>query len=153
MHTLIRATSGFADDGRPLVVTFPEEVDFETVSSAREELLVLINRGARNLILDLSDTRFCDSAGVNAVFRAHHRARLAGARLRLVAPDSSPVRRVFDLIRMGRVIPVLPSVVAAREDLTKEENHADHIPQELPDTSRRPAQHQPPLGVHHHRRP
>lgn len=124
MPAQVRAKPGFADNSRAVVVAFPGEVDFESVGRAREELLVLLNRGAKKLILDFTGTRFCDSSGINAVFRVHHRARVLGAYLRLAVPLGSPVRRAFGLIRMETVIPVLPSVQAARDDLALLPDHA-----------------------------
>jgi anti-sigma B factor antagonist len=98
--------------GEAAVITLPEEIDISNSEQVREELLSLLNRGPAVLIVDMAETTFCDSAGVNALVRAHKRATANGAEIRLVV--SSPgVQRVLDITGVDRLIPVHPSMTAS----------------------------------------
>ena len=56
---------------------------------------------AGRLVLDMGGVRFCDSGGLNAVIRAHLRARTVGAVLHLV----SPALQVAALLKADRSHP------------------------------------------------
>ena len=64
--------------GEQAVVTLPKHIDVSNACLVREELLMLINRGAVTLIADMTATLSCDRAGADAVARAHKRAVVNG---------------------------------------------------------------------------
>jgi anti-anti-sigma factor len=90
----------------------PAEMDVLNAAAVREQLLVLLNRGASVLIVDMTATTFCDCAGAWAVMRASRRAGAAGARVRLVSGGPA-VRRTFGLLGIDRMIDVYSSLAAA----------------------------------------
>ncbi len=98
--------------GEAAVITLPEEIDISNSEQVREELLSLLNRGPAVLIVDMAETTFCDSAGVNALVRAHKRATANGAEIRLVVA-SLGVLRVLAITGVDRLIPVDPSMTAS----------------------------------------
>jgi anti-anti-sigma factor len=98
--------------GEAAVITLPEEIDIANSEQVREELLSLLNRGPAVLIVDMAETTFCDSAGVNALVRAHKRATANGAEIRLVV-TSLGVQRVLAITGVDRLIPVYPSMTAS----------------------------------------
>src|ERR1700730_4907756 len=73
--------------GRQAVVALPEHIDVSNAGQIREQLLSVINRGATALIADMTATISCDHAGADAVVRAHQRAVISGAELRLVVTE------------------------------------------------------------------
>ena len=98
--------------GEAAVITLPEEIDISNSEQVRDELLLLLNRGPAVLIVDMTETTFCDSAGVNALVRAHKRATANGAEIRVVVA-SRGVQRVLAITGVDRLIPVYPSVTAS----------------------------------------
>jgi len=98
--------------GEAAMITLPEEIDISNSEQVREELLSLLNRGPAVLIVDMAETTFCDSAGVNALVRAHKRATANGAEIRLVVA-SLGVQRVLAITGVDRLIPVYPSMTAS----------------------------------------
>jgi anti-sigma B factor antagonist len=94
------------------VVTLPVEVDIANADQARDDLLSILNRGAATLIVDMGGTTFCDSAGVNALVRAHKRATANGSEMRLVV-SASAVRRVLDITGVDHLMDIYPSVAAS----------------------------------------
>jgi anti-sigma B factor antagonist len=94
------------------VITLPVEIDIANADQVRDDLLSILNRGAAALIVDMGGTTFCDSAGVNALVRAHKRATANGSEMRLVV-RASAVRRVLDITGVDHLMDIYPSVAAS----------------------------------------
>jgi anti-sigma B factor antagonist len=98
--------------GRTARVRLPAEIDVTIADDVREALLSVLNKGAVALIADMTETTFCDSAGITALIRAAGRATANGAVVR-VAVSAPGVLRVFALVGVDRLIDIYPSVDAA----------------------------------------
>lgn len=98
--------------GEAAVIKLPEEIDISNADQVRDELLSLLNRGPAVLIVDMAETTFCDSAGINALVRAHKRATANDAEIRLVVA-SPGVERILTITGVDRLIPVHPTVAAS----------------------------------------
>ncbi len=98
--------------GRRAVIALPEHIDVSTAGQIREELLSVINRGAKALIADLAATISCDHAGADALVRAYQRAVISGTELRIVVTAPN-VRRMLSLNGLDRLVPIYPSLEAA----------------------------------------
>jgi anti-sigma B factor antagonist len=98
--------------GEAAVITLPEEIDISNADQVRDDLLSLLNRGPAVMIVDMAQTTFCDSAGVNALVRAHKRATANGADMRLIV-TSPGVQRILNITGVDSLITVYPSVTTA----------------------------------------
>jgi anti-anti-sigma factor len=112
------------------VVTAPEEIDITNADGLQAALLkaVLLEPAQREpaqretaqretaqretaepgralVVVDMSRTRFCDSAGLNALVTADRRARADGGEIRLAAVGEA-VARVVALTGVDRVVAV-----------------------------------------------
>ncbi len=96
--------------GPNAVVTMPDEIDAMNADEILGVLLSAVTPGVTDVIIDMSGTTFCDSAGVHAVIAAQKQAAAAGIRLRLVA---TAVLRIFTLIGADQLIPIYPTLEAA----------------------------------------
>jgi anti-sigma B factor antagonist len=85
------------------VVTAPEEIDITNAAALRSALLQAAANGNGALVVDMSQTRFCDSSGLHTLLTAHKRARAEGGELLLVIP-SLAVLRVFVLTSVDKMI-------------------------------------------------
>ncbi len=63
-------------------------------------------------VVDMTRTRFCDSAGIAALIEAHRRARAAGGQM-LLAVSGAAVPRIFELTGVDRVLPSFTSLEEA----------------------------------------
>ena len=97
--------------GIPVVVT-PEEIDITNAVALRAALLEAAAHGTRTLVVNMSQTQFCDSAGLHVLVRAHYRAQAEGGEVRLVI-RGAPVRRIFAVTGLDRVIPSFPCLEQA----------------------------------------
>jgi anti-anti-sigma factor len=98
--------------GSRAAVTLPEHIDLSNADQLREQLLSVINRGATELIVDMTPTVSCDHAGADAVARAYQRGVVSGTQLRLVV-TGPVVRRVLSISGLDRLISIYPSLEAA----------------------------------------
>jgi anti-sigma B factor antagonist len=101
--------------GQVAVASLPVEIDLVNAGQVREGLLSVLNRSPTTLIVDMSGTTFCDSAGVNALVRAYKRSSASGAEMRLVV-TAPGVQRVLAITGVDGLIDIYPSVAAALAD-------------------------------------
>lgn len=113
------------------VVTAPEELDITNADRMSRALREAAADGHGSLVVDMTHTRFCDSAGLNVLVRAHKRAVAEGGELRLVIPGAA-VLRLFAFTGVDRVIPHFTTV-----DDALEPTPAVRIPLLRPRTHRR----------------
>ena len=85
------------------VVAVPGEIDLVNAPELHLALLEAAAYGSETLVADMTRTRFCDSAGLNALVAAHKRAQAEGGELLLVI-TSAAVLRVLALTGVDRVI-------------------------------------------------
>ena len=75
------------------VVTPPEEIGARNADRLRVILLEAAARGRARLVVDMTGTRFCASAGISELIRAHKRALAESGELRPVIPATGAVWR------------------------------------------------------------
>src|ERR1700722_7108973 len=102
-----------AEQTMPVVVVLPAEIDVTNSELVHERIVAALTPGVDAGGAAMASTPFCASSGVHAVIFAHETAVKRGIELRLaVSPDGS-VRRVLQLIGVGSVMPVYPSLAEA----------------------------------------
>jgi anti-sigma B factor antagonist len=94
------------------VVAAPEAIDITNAPGLRSVLLEAAAHGGGTLVVDLSQTQFCDSAGLQVLVRAHRRAQAEGGDVRLVVAGSN-VRRILAITGIDQVIPTFASLEQA----------------------------------------
>ena len=97
------------------VVAAPAEIDVSNADTLAAVLLQAANCGRGRLVVDMTGTRFCASAGVGVLVEAHNRAAADGGELRLVVPASAGVLRVFAIAGIDQLIPTFTRVEQALE--------------------------------------
>jgi anti-anti-sigma factor len=112
------APSGFpvaTISGLP-VVRGPAEIDISNAGQLRAALLTAAGQGHVTIVVDLTDTAFCDTAGLQVLVLAHRRAAAEGGELRLVV-RAATLLRLFSLTGVDRVIPNFTTVDQAVSEL------------------------------------
>lgn len=94
-----------------VVVRIAGEVDMSNAHALRQELQQRADHN--HLILDLSAIEYFDLSGVEAL-EGVSAFCMAHSRLIVLASPSHIARRVFDLIQLGRSIPIFDSREEAR---------------------------------------
>lgn len=103
--------------GETVVLAVCGEVDVHTAPHLRVAARAALDRGALELVVDLTNARFMDCAGVSALLAAHRDATAGGGRLS-VHGTTPGVRRLLRLTGVDSLFPVtagLPDVDRAEE--------------------------------------
>ena len=94
------------------------EIDGANADELRLVLAEQLTTQGPGLVLDLSQTSYLDSAGIELLFDLARRLRTHRQRLRLVVPAGAPMRRVLELCDIEQAAPVDATVEAALAALT-----------------------------------
>ena len=97
--------------GVPVIVA-PEEIDITNADGLRAALSEAAAHGHGRLVVDMTRTQFCDTAGLHALVAAHKRTRTGGGQLLLVMPGAG-VLRIFEITGLDQVIPHVASLEEA----------------------------------------
>lgn len=99
--------------GDLIVVSVDGEVDISNIHDVTKAIVEGARPAARGLILDLSRTRYLDSHGVKLIFELRSGLETRRQSLRIVVPEGSPLRRLFEIFALGDAVPLDPSREAA----------------------------------------
>jgi anti-anti-sigma factor len=81
-------------------------------SSAAVAAAMVSARGRGTFVVDMSQTRFCDSAGIHVLVGAHNRSQAEGGEM-LLAVSAAPLLPVFAVTGIDRLIPNFSSLQEA----------------------------------------
>jgi anti-sigma B factor antagonist len=104
----------------PVVVVLPPEIDVTNSEQVYGQLVAVLTPGVDTVIADMTSTTFCDSSGVHAIMHAYETAAGRDVQLRLAVSSATSVRRVLELIGVGRLMPVHESLQAALTAFSKD---------------------------------
>ncbi|HEY2180474.1 MAG TPA: STAS domain-containing protein [Solirubrobacteraceae bacterium] len=90
-----------------------EDIDAASARRVRDALAECLDEGGDSIVLDLSETRYVDSAGIDMLFRTSELLRERRARLELVIPRESNLARLAAIVALPTVVPVHESVELA----------------------------------------
>lgn len=97
------------------IVTIAPQGRLDTLRALefRKQLQSVLDSGIKNLVLDLSETPFLDSAGMAVLVSALKQCRERGGDARMVWPQAEPVKRILTLTKFDRVFDMKASVEEA----------------------------------------
>lgn len=81
------------------------ELDLYTAPSLRDELLATVDGGVDRIAIDLNGVGFIDSTGLGILVACLKRVRERDGQMVLIAPESSPLRRLLSLTGLEQVLP------------------------------------------------
>ncbi len=105
-------------DGVP-IAHVTEDVDAANAANVQRQLDGALDPDASSLLVDLSETRYLDSAAIDMLLRLGDRLEHRRAKLILVIPESSQLMRLATLVGLPDAIAVHPTLAAALEQAAK----------------------------------
>jgi anti-anti-sigma factor len=97
------------------VARLPTDVDASNAVVLGNRLAASLSREARDLIVDLTHTRYLDSAGIDMLFRLSRHLDERRARLRVVIATDSHVARLAQIVSLSSAMAVHPDLADALE--------------------------------------
>ena len=108
------------------VVTAPEELDITNAPHLEPALADAAAKGHGSFVVDMSQTRFCDIAGLHVLLAAHKRARADGGGL-VLAIGGKAVLRLFEITGAVTVVPCFASLEEALAHASSNGRQADGV--------------------------
>jgi anti-sigma B factor antagonist len=90
------------------VIRLPRRVMMADAPSIRTDIRKMVERGRKNIVLDLSDVAFIDSSGLSVLISARDATQAAGGDVLLLNPTSI-VRSLIELTRLQEVFEIFGS--------------------------------------------
>ena len=91
-----------------------EKLDSNLAPSLKSELVVVSTDGAKNIIIDLTDTRYCDSSGLSALLVANRLCKNNHG-LFVLAGLQEPVKKLISISQLDTILNITSTVIEAKE--------------------------------------
>jgi anti-sigma B factor antagonist len=95
-------------DANAYVIALAGEVDLYTAPEFKQQLLDVIGQGAKEVIVDFSDTTFIDSTTLGVLVGGVKRLRTNDGQLSLVCSDRN-ITKIFEITGLDRVFTIYGS--------------------------------------------
>ncbi len=94
-----------------------EKLDSTIAPSLKSELVVLSNDGVKNIIIDLSESRYCDSSGLSAILVANRLCKNSQGMFVLTGLQES-VKKLVAISQLDSILTITPTLSEATEIFT-----------------------------------
>jgi anti-sigma B factor antagonist len=94
--------------GQRTVVAASGDIDLVTAQRLEEAADAALDKGTRDLWIDLSDVDFIDSTGIHVLLQVRGRATALNRQLAVICPVG-PIRRAFGLTGLDEALPLYAS--------------------------------------------
>ncbi len=113
------------DKGRyTLVTSNVDKLDTTCAPELKSELVYLNKTNVRNVIIDMSTTRYCDSSGLSALLVANRLCKSVNGTL-VVCGLQEPVQKLIQISQLESVLSITPTAAEAVDLLYMEEIEKD----------------------------
>ena len=99
-------TEDLGDGG--YVISLSGEVDLYTAPEFKQQLLDVIAKGGKDVVVDFSDTTFIDSTTLGVLVGGVKRLRTNEGQLSLVCSDRN-ITKIFEITGLDRVFTIYPT--------------------------------------------
>jgi anti-sigma B factor antagonist len=107
-------------DRYTLIKVTADKLDTQVAPALKSELVVLNADGVRNLIIDLTETRYCDSSGLSSILVANRLCKNSNGVLVLTCLQESVkklinISQLDTILKFSNTIPDAIDIVVATE--------------------------------------
>ena len=101
-------------DNHTLIQVLVEKLDTHIAPTLKSELVLVSGNGEKNIILDLSDCRYCDSSGLSAILVANRLCKNASGTFVLTGLTEA-VERLITISQLDTVLNITNTVEEGAE--------------------------------------
>lgn len=99
-------------ENHTLIQVLEEKLDTHIAPALKSELVLISGNGEKNIILDLSKCRYCDSSGLSAILVANRLCKNANGSFALTGLNEA-VERLITISQLDTVLNITPTVAEA----------------------------------------
>lgn len=103
-------------DNFTIVKISVEKLDTTVAPSLKSELVMINAHGGKNLIIDMSSTRYCDSSGLSVLLVANRLCKNVGGTFVLSGLQKS-VQKLVEISQLDTVLNITEDLAAAKSFL------------------------------------
>lgn len=108
-------------DKHTVIEVLVDKLDSQIAPSLKSELVLVSGNKEKNIVLDLSQCRYCDSSGLSAILVANRLCKNANGIFVLTGLQTA-VERLVTISQLDTVLNITASVEKAEELIAKEGN-------------------------------
>lgn len=86
-----------------------DKLDTQVAPALKSELVVLNADGVRNLIIDLGETRYCDSSGLSSILVANRLCKNSNGAL-VLSCLQDPVKKLINISQLDTILKISGSI-------------------------------------------
>jgi anti-sigma B factor antagonist len=105
-----------------LIQVAEEKLDTHIAPNLKSELVLISGNGEKNIILDLSKCRYCDSSGLSAILVANRLCKNANGTFVLTGLNDA-VERLITISQLDTVLNISNSTDEGADIIRKANNH------------------------------
>ncbi len=106
-------------DGYTLIKVLEEKLDTHIAPTLKSELVLISGKGEKNIILDLSNCKYCDSSGLSAILVANRLSKNTDGKFVLTGLNDA-VERLITISQLDTVLNITANVDEAAKLMKKE---------------------------------
>jgi anti-sigma B factor antagonist len=95
-----------------------DKLDTHIAPSLKSEVVLIAGNGEKNIILDLSNARYCDSSGLSAILVANRLCKNANG-VFILSSLQTAVERLITISQLDTVLNIADDLVQAEEMLNQ----------------------------------
>lgn len=99
-------------DRYTLIKVTADKLDTLVAPALKSELVVLNADGVRNLIIDLGETRYCDSSGLSSILVANRLCKNSNGTL-VLSGLQDPVKKLIAISQLDSILKITPGITDA----------------------------------------
>src|ERR1700745_1190846 len=101
-------------DKYTVIKLLAEKLDSNLAPSLKSELVVINTDGAKNIIIDLTDTRYCDSSGLSAILVANRLCKNSQG-VFVFTGLQEPVKKLISISQLDTILNITNSLLEAQD--------------------------------------
>lgn len=108
------------NDRYTLIRIRSEKLDSNISPALKSELVVMNADGVRNIIIDLTDSRYCDSSGLSAILVANRLCKNSNGSF-VITGLQDPVRKLISISQLDSILTISSDLAQAIDTIVEEE--------------------------------